>query len=572
MRSTLFVLVAIILPLLPVAPARAAEAPQVVPARPGGRIAFVAARGQNGASDIFSSDLAGDRIVNLTNDPAPDRSPSWSPDGTQLVFASRRENNWDLYLMRADGSGLRRLTDHPAYDGEPAWSPRGDLVAFASNRDGNLELYTLAIDGGVIRRLTDEPAADSQPAWAPDARQLAFTSWRDGNQEVYRLDTRDGTLRNLSDHPAPDHSPAWAPDGRRVAFVSDRDSSGNLHVLDIATGAEQRAGPENRSLSDPAWTPGGGLLAVSIWRAPGRGFGSRQGVMITTPGVEGATFLTASAHAYAEPQWNARARPLDLPPAQVLPGRPQSVAPLRPDLISIERGFAGLGDVRSGGMPRLAAAVQPSFMALRRAVIEASGHDFLARLSEASRAVEFSSGTSSYTSWHKAGRAFDTLFDYSAGGRQVLYISPEWRGGRLFWRLYLRAARQDGTQGAPLFAPVFDTGSRSQLPPPSGYFVDFTALAAEHGWGRIAAQERETFDWRSEPLALEYWHFEKRDGLSWYEAMSLVYEEATLARLFSVERLAAAGRTGNLGGLGLPWAPSFPAATGGPPLRPGKPS
>jgi len=149
------------------------------------------------------------------------------------------------------------------------------------------------------------------------------------------------------------------------------------------------------------------------------------------------------------------------------------------------------------------------------------------------------------------------VFDYQAGGNQVLYISPEWLAGRLFWRLYLRAARQDGSQGAPITAAVFDTANRTLLPPPRGYFVDFTALAAQYGWQRIAAQERENFDWRSEPLALEYWHFERRDGLTWYDAMRLVYDTKTLERLFSTEQLLAVGvREETIPRLGLPWAPA----------------
>jgi TolB protein len=570
-------LIAILALALGAAPVRA-ETPDETsaPAPRPGRIVFAAARGAGGAEDIFSGDLAGERIVNLTDDPAPDRSPSWSPDGRQIAFASRRDGNWDLYLIAADGTGLRRLTDHPAYDGEPAWSPDGARLAFTSSRDGNLEVYTLDVAGGALQRLTDHPAADGQPAWAPGGAQIAFTSWRDGNQEIYRLPLRAGQPLgepiNVSDHPAPDHGPAWAPDGRRLAFVSDREGSGNLHVLDTLTGREELAGPQNRSLQSPSWTPGGGLLAVGAWTNQGRGFGSRTGVLITRPGVEAGVFLLGSNHGYGEPEWSARALAPQAPEERVQEGRPLPVPGTPPDLSAVPRGFAGLGEVRSGGLTKLAAAVQPSFMELRRAVIEASGHDFLAHLSEASRAVGFQSGTSSYTSWHKAGRAFDTLFDYSAGGRQVLYITPEWRAGRLFWRLYLRASRQDGTQGAPLFAPVFSTGSRELLPPPPGYFVDFTALAAQHGWSRIAAQERETFDWRSEPLALEYWHFEKRDGLSWYAAMSLVHEEETLAQLFSLERMAAAGRTGNFGNLGLPWAPPSPAIPGAIRINSGRPS
>ena len=83
-----------------------------------------------------------------------------------------------------------------------------------------------------------------------------------------------------------------------------------------------------------------------------------------------------------------------------------------------------------------------------------------------------------------------------------------------------------------------------------------TALAAAYGWRRIAAQEREDFDWRSELLAQEYWHFERRDGLSWYGAVSQIYDDKTLKRLFSAEALKAAGvREQSIPRLGLPWAP-----------------
>jgi TolB protein len=94
--------------------------------------------------------------------------------------------------------------------------------------------------------------------------------------------------------------------------------------------------------------------------------------------------------------------------------------------------------------------------------------------------------------------------------------------------------------------------------------VDFTALAAQYGWRRIAAQEREEFNWRSQLLALEYWHFERRDGLTWYDAMRLVYDAQTLSRLFSAERLRVVGmRDDAIARLGLPWAPPLPVVLSG---------
>jgi TolB protein len=529
---------------------------------PPGRIVFVSSRTADGNADIFSADLGGDHMLDLTNDPAPDRSPSWSPDGTQIAFASRRANNWDLYLMGADGSGLRRLTDDPAYDGEPAWSPDGARIAFASSRGGDMDIYMLDLAGGAVTRVTDDPAADYSPAWSPDGRSLAFTSWRDGNQEIYSVYVGvmpAGSVpaaHNLTNNPAPDYSPAWSPDGRSLAFISDRDGIGNLHVLDLATGAQQKAGIWNRGLQDPSWTPSGGLLAVGpLINQRGR-FSASQGVLIMTAGISVSVALVGSPHTYAEPQWSASAVAPAAPAERLLPGRDQPAAAPPIDPAQFERGFSGLGDVRSGGQAQLARAIYPSFVALRQAVIEASGHDFLAHLSEAARPAGYSSDTSTYASWHKSGRAFDTLFDYQAGGQQVLYIAPEWQSGRLFWRLFLRGSRQDGSQGAPITQPVFETGSHALLPPPRGYFVDFTALAAQYGWRRIAAAEREDFNWRSALLALEYWHFERRDGLSWYNAMRLVYDQKTLERLFSVERLHDVGvRDDAMARLGLPWAP-----------------
>jgi TolB protein len=530
------------------------------PTERAGRIAFVASRTADGNADIFSADIGGETAINLTNDPAPDRGPAWSPDGREIAFASRRGDNWDLYLMRADGGDLRRLTDGPAYDGEPAWSPDGASIAFTSSRNGNLDIYQLDLASRAVQQVTDDPAADYQPSWSPDSRQIAFTSWRDGNQEIYAVGMPGSNLfgrpqaANLTNHPAPDHSPAWGPDGR-LAFISDREGIGNLHVLDPESDEQELAGVRNRGLQDPAWTLGGGLLTAGPWGSGGA-FSSPQGVLIMTTGISLSVALVGSPHAYAEPAWNSNAVAPDVAADRLLPGRLYLPPAARTDPAQIEPGLASLGDVRAGGQPVLAKAVLPSFRALRQAVIDASGHDFLARLSEANRAIGYGSDTSSYTSWHKSGRAFDTLFDYRAGGRQVLFISPERQGGRLFWRLYLRAARQDGSQGQPITLPVFSPSSRTLSPPPSGYFVDFTALAAQYGWRRIAAQERESFDWRSELLALEYWHFERRDGLSWYDAVNLVHDDTTLKRLFSVEALKGAGvREASIPRLGLPWVP-----------------
>ena len=92
-----------------------------------------------------------------------------------------------LTLQMAGSSGdwvagaIRRLTNHPAGDGHPSWSPDGRHIAFASDRDGNVEIYVMGSDGSNPRRLTNHSAGDGHPSWSPDGRHIAFASDRDGN-------------------------------------------------------------------------------------------------------------------------------------------------------------------------------------------------------------------------------------------------------------------------------------------------------------------------------------------------------------------------------------------------------
>jgi TolB protein len=94
--------------------------------------------------------------------------PDWSPDGKRIIFSSNRNGEFELYTMDVHGSHVVQLTHKGSYNTSPSWSPDGKLIAFESDRQGSASIYTMWADGTHVRRITYPPSGyDSQPAWQP---------------------------------------------------------------------------------------------------------------------------------------------------------------------------------------------------------------------------------------------------------------------------------------------------------------------------------------------------------------------------------------------------------------------
>ena len=178
-------------------------------------------------AEIYVMDADGGNQQNLTNDPNDDWSPSWSPDGERIVFSSNRDgnrdgnrNNYEIYVMDADGNNQQRLTDNDFYDSAPSWSPDGKRIVFTSRRDGHFigdfglssEIYVMDADGKNTRRLTNNRKRDSSPSWSPDGKWIVFASDRKGddvNYEIYVMDADGKNTRRLTNNPHYDSNPEW---------------------------------------------------------------------------------------------------------------------------------------------------------------------------------------------------------------------------------------------------------------------------------------------------------------------------------------------------------------------------
>jgi TolB protein len=140
--------------------------------------------------------------------------PVWSPtNGHIAYYRDQRGNlNGDIYVINEDGGDPRNLTQHPAHDWDPAWSPDGRQLAFVSSRDGNAEIYVM--DAACIapcpaNRLTHNSFTDSAPAWSLDGLFIAFESEINGRYHVFIMNADGTNPRPLNKGFIESRSPVW---------------------------------------------------------------------------------------------------------------------------------------------------------------------------------------------------------------------------------------------------------------------------------------------------------------------------------------------------------------------------
>jgi Tol biopolymer transport system component len=263
------------------------------------QIVFASERDGN-SREIYVMNLDQTGLRQLTDDPAEDGGPVWSPDGALIAFASDRDGDFDIYVMSADGSAVTRLTDAPAGDGFPAWSPDGTQIAFASDRDGNFEIYVMSAGGTGVQRLTNESSNDFSPVWSPDGTQIAFDKDRDGiNFDIYLMNA-DGTgVEQLTDVPGGDFSPAWSPDGRTIAFFSDRHGNADIYVMN-ADGTGVRQLTDNPAADVlPAWSRDGTKIVFVSERE------GNPDIYMMNPDATGIERLTDDPAEDLDPDWSS---------------------------------------------------------------------------------------------------------------------------------------------------------------------------------------------------------------------------------------------------------------------------
>jgi dipeptidyl aminopeptidase/acylaminoacyl peptidase len=151
----------------------------------------------------------------LTSD--ADRHPSWSPDGSSIVFDRRGA---EIYRMSAEGGTALRIPLPPeiTFARSPSWSPDGTRLTFACVIDGPSDICVTNLDGAALARLSQDALHQDDPEWSPDGERIAFSnlgSYDFPPNWVIAVINADGTGRTEL---GPGRDPSWSPDGTRLVY------------------------------------------------------------------------------------------------------------------------------------------------------------------------------------------------------------------------------------------------------------------------------------------------------------------------------------------------------------------
>src|SRR3954471_7135659 len=210
------------------------------------KIAFVATK--SGKKEIYTADVDGSNVVQLTHDNGISVAPSISPDARSLVYTGYQSGYADVYEIDLGSGSRQRIIKFPGTNSGAAYSPDGHRIAVTLSKDGNPELYVTSAGGGGAKRLTRTPGVESSPTWSPDGGEIIYSSDDRGGPQLFRISASGGSGRLISTGHNYCTEPNWSPDGKKIAF-NTRGGGFQVSVLDLASGNVRTLGDGQ----DPRW-------------------------------------------------------------------------------------------------------------------------------------------------------------------------------------------------------------------------------------------------------------------------------------------------------------------------------
>ncbi|MDQ5972058.1 MAG: TolB protein [Patescibacteria group bacterium] len=183
----------------------------------------------NGADfDLHIANIDGTNNVKILGGSSSDSHPSWSPDGSKVVYVCN-SGSQQICTVNADGSGRVQLTNEALDNENPSWSPDGTKIVYQKTAGGNgVDIYVMNPDGSNKTALANTSAHEQEPRWSPDGSKIVYSRFIDNTYlyEVYRMNADGSSQTRMTTHTEYDVSPTYSPDGTKIYYLSESNGFG----------------------------------------------------------------------------------------------------------------------------------------------------------------------------------------------------------------------------------------------------------------------------------------------------------------------------------------------------------
>jgi Tol biopolymer transport system component len=279
----------------------------------GRRVLFVTANSCNG-DDLFAVSPGGGTTRQLTHDPRDLEQPTWSPDAARIAYAA---GDFSCHLgaggpvhletVKADGSGVQRVTDdgdrnQGSFDGSPSFSPDGTQIVLSHGTLDTLSLATVGAGGGARTTLLPPAAGWSgAPAWSPDGSRIAYVA---EDSSIHAIAPGGGTPELIAASPESSADVcgrgglAWSPDGKLLAVGG----GAGIYLITLGQPGSTRLAIPAPCAEYPSFSPDGSQIAFDA--PPPKHLGEQSAIMVA--GADGTNVRILSTVPFRQsvhPTW-----------------------------------------------------------------------------------------------------------------------------------------------------------------------------------------------------------------------------------------------------------------------------
>jgi Tol biopolymer transport system component len=242
------------------------------------KVVFVS--NKSGNEDIWSMNLDGSELAQLTNDPGSDQYPAISPDGKKIAYSADIGGTWQIVVMNWDGTNKQQITSGPNRHGFPTWAFDGKYIFIEIYIDENWEMFVMDSDGKNLKRLTNNPGIeDWHPCAHPFEYKVIYESGRVDSEEIWEIDINGKNARRISKPGMRYRVPKVSIDGQKILFMGyDGNGTPQAFLMDYSgenvtqiTNIEAGAGipsisPDNKLI---AFSTSGGAAEIFVMNIDG---------------------------------------------------------------------------------------------------------------------------------------------------------------------------------------------------------------------------------------------------------------------------------------------------------------